>query len=518
MAHLAFLIVAAMLLIHVVMVKFAERDLIQAKVRMGLLLLRSLEQRSAHDPAKSLEGPRNRGVDPVMDQEITHLLGAGGFSRLLMVDKNGVKILSKGLWGELEKDALSTSRKAMTTGEPSVEFHGTTWGAIWIGHKQVKMSAPIRVSGRAAGGMAICADLDSVYETLRRSEKLILLYIALNAVVLLVAGSYLLSRTVIRPINKLLQIAEKFKEGEAFPSLPESSRNEIAQLYRSLNMMVRRLDENKEELKAHISSLEKANEAIKEVQDEIIRSEKMASIGRLATGVAHEIGNPVGIVLGYLDMLKAGGLSEQDRQDFLNRCEAEISRVNRIIRQLLDFSRPSSGEPKQVHVHELVNQTVEMLNPQPVMADIQVRTLLEAQQDLIRTDPGQLEQVFVNIILNSADAMGEAGSPHGDSAPKVLTIRTSNTNDGIELRFTDTGIGIAEDDLMHIFDPFYTTKEPGKGTGLGLAVCYRIVEGLGGSIRAKSTPGKGTTIVVDIPLRGSGSGGEPSQAGDVQPS
>jgi two-component system NtrC family sensor kinase len=129
-----------------------------------------------------------------------------------------------------------------------------------------------------------------------------------------------------------------------------------------------------------------------------------------------------------------------------------------------------------------------------------------------------LEQVFVNIILNSADAMGEAGSPHGDSAPKVLTIRTSNTNDGIELRFTDTGIGIAEDDLMHIFDPFYTTKEPGKGTGLGLAVCYRIVEGLGGSIRAKSTPGKGTTIVVDIPLRGSGSGGEPSQAGDVQPS
>jgi signal transduction histidine kinase len=145
-------------------------------------------------------------------------------------------------------------------------------------------------------------------------------------------------------------------------------------------------------------------------------------------------------------------------------------------------------------------ETVEMLKPQPMMSHIRIDPILEAHKDSAWVDPNQLKQVFLNIIMNAADAVGDKKSLDDDASANRLTIITENVENCIELRFTDTGPGIEQDGLVRIFDPFYTTKEPGKGTGLGLSVCYRIIEGLGGTIRAESTPGKGTTIIVDIPL------------------
>jgi two-component system NtrC family sensor kinase len=281
------------------------------------------------------------------------------------------------------------------------------------------------------------------------------------------------------------------------PALPESSKDEIGDLTRSLSHMLRRLDENKRDLQSHISSLEKANQELRQAQDEIIRSEKLASVGRLAAGIAHEIGNPIGIILGYLDLLNSGDVTEAEKKDFLKRIESEITRVNRIIRQLLDFSRPSSGEPEKTRVHDLVTMTLGMLEPQPMMEGIRTGLELKAQKDTVLADPNQLQQVFLNIIMNAADALTGG---KGEGAPRQLTIRSETIGGSIELRFSDNGPGIPEKELLRIFDPFYTTKEPGKGTGLGLSVCYRIVEGLGGSIRAESKSGEGMTIIVSLPV------------------
>jgi len=145
-------------------------------------------------------------------------------------------------------------------------------------------------------------------------------------------------------------------------------------------------------------------------------------------------------------------------------------------------------------------ETLEMLKPQPMLAHIQMDAILEAPKDIAWVDPNQLKQVFLNIIMNAADAVGDSKLQDDEVSASLLTIKTENIEDCIELRFMDTGSGIKQEELVHIFDPFYTTKEPGKGTGLGLSVCYRIIEGLGGTIRADSTPGKGATIIVDIPL------------------
>jgi signal transduction histidine kinase len=361
------------------------------------------------------------------------------------------------------------------------------------------MAAPVLLDGRIACVSAVSADLTPVYQSLRKSEKFVLIYIFLNTMILVLFGIYLLSRTVVKPIHTLLRITEEFKGGEPFPQLVDESRNEIGQLFRSLNIMLKRLEENKTELESNISSLKRANEEIKKAQDEIVRSEKLASVGRLATGVAHEIGNPIGIVLGYLELLKKGKLTQQEKNDFLNRMESEITRINDIIRQLLDFSRLTSGERSETHLHKLILELVDLLKPQPMMANIKIELNLEATGDVVWADPNQLKQAFLNILMNAADAMENDKTLEKGSRTKVLTITSRFMEDGFELKFADTGPGIPEKDMAHIFDPFYTTKEPGKGTGLGLSVCYRIIEGLGGTIRAESTPGKGTTIIIDIP-------------------
>ncbi|OPX38940.1 MAG: hypothetical protein B1H12_01065 [Desulfobacteraceae bacterium 4484_190.2] len=499
LTHLAFLIISAMLLINVVMIKFSEKDLIQAKIDAGRLLLHVLEKKVEYSIIHMNKNLTNLDSAPIFRKEIGQLLQKGHFSEALIVNKEGVKVLSTGSWGQAEKEALSMSREAVATRKGAFDFYGSTWGIIWLAHERVNVTAPIFAQGRITGAATICAHLGPVYEVLRKSEKIILIYIFLNTIVLVLFGIYLLSRTVVKPIYALLQITDEFKDGEPFPQLAEQPGNEIGQLFRSLNMMLKRLEENKKELKSHIASLEKANEEIKKAQNEIIRSEKLASVGRLATGVAHEIGNPIGIILGYLDLIKKDGLTQEEKSDFLNRIESEIIRINDIIRQLLDFSRLTSGEQKETSVHKLILDLMDMLKPQRIMAGLHVQTVLEAAKDTVCTDPDQLRQVFLNIVMNAADAMERDESPD-DINTKVLTIESLVKDDSMELKFTDTGSGIPEQELGHMFDPFYTTKEPGKGTGLGLSVCYRILEGLGGTIRAESTVGKGTTIIIRLPL------------------
>jgi two-component system NtrC family sensor kinase len=141
--------------------------------------------------------------------------------------------------------------------------------------------------------------------------------------------------------------------------------------------------------------------------------------------------------------------------------------------------------------------TLAMLEPQRMMGGVRTTLDLNAQNDTVLADPNQLQQVFLNIIMNAADALAEG---EGEEGIKQLNIRSERIQGSIEVRFSDTGPGIPDKELLRIFDPFYTTKEPGKGTGLGLSVCYRIVEGLGGKIRAESKTGEGTTIIVSLPL------------------
>ncbi len=340
-------------------------------------------------------------------------------------------------------------------------------------------------------------------------QKIVLFYILLNTLFLALFGFYLIYRSIIKPINRLATRAEEFKEGDTVFLVSDKEQNEFGRLSSSLNVMLRHLEDNKAELKTSIHSLEKANLELQQAQEEIIRSEKLASVGRLASGIAHEIGNPIGIVLGYLGLLKGSDLNNEEKRDFINRIEEEIGRINRTIRNLLDFSRPSKGELKAVSVHQIIDDMIDILKPQPMVSDNEVFLDKRANMDIVRADPDKLKQVFLNLSMNAIDAM-EAGQSKDKSQKNILSIKTNispevktdpriNTS-RIYIEFRDTGPGIPTQDLTKIFDPFYTTKEPGKGTGLGLSVSLRIIEDMGGDIQVKSEQGKGTNITVILPL------------------
>ena len=497
LAQLTFLIIAAMLLINVVMVKFAERDLTQEKLHTGRLLVRAVEQNLGPLVAGKNKKLTEEDLDFEFRKGVGRMLAESGFSDILIINLEGNKVFTTDYSSETEEHGLVSAREALSTGIWSHRFSGTAWSVLWLSKSDVRISAPLSLEGRLLGAITVSGSLLPIYQTLRSSQTIILFYILMDTVILVLVGYVLLSRIVVKPIDKLLTMTGAYKDGYMVPALPESSKNEIGDLTRSLSHMLKRLDENKRELQSHISSLEKANRDLRQAQDEIIRSEKLASVGRLAAGIAHEIGNPIGIILGYLELLSSGDISDADKKDFLNRIESEITRVNGIIRQLLDFSRPSSGEPEKTLVHDLVKMTLSMLEPQPMMEGVRTTLELNAQKDTVLADPNQLQQVFLNIVMNAADALAEG---KGQEGIKQLKIRSEKVQGSIELRFSDNGPGIVDKELLRIFDPFYTTKEPGKGTGLGLSVCYRIVEGLGGTIRAESKPGEGATIIVSLPL------------------
>ncbi len=505
---LMIILFVAMILLDFVMIRTAERDMLKAETRSGLLLLRAIAQNMMTNYESRAQG-ESQEVYP-SHKQLHQLLYGIPRSSAVIVDNYGRILFETEIGGEKRNTLLALARESLQKGENSVSMPGTTWGILPLKRGDLFLASPIMHEKKMAGAASVKIPLQPMYTTIKTSQKILLSYILLNTLFLALLGFYLIYRAIIRPINRLVRRAEEFKGGETFLLSPDTEHNEFGKLSRALSLMLRRLEDNKVELKATISSLEKANFELRQAQEEIIRSEKLASVGRLASGVAHEIGNPIGIILGYLDLLKGNDLNREERSDFINRIEREIDRISRTIRNLLDFSRPSKGEVRAVPVHRIIVDMLDMLKPQPMMGDVMVTLDHQATNDTVLADPDKLKQVFLNIVMNAIDAM-EANQTGDGSPAKRLSIRTGVVSEAqpskrgsgktVQVEFTDNGSGIPPEDLTRIFDPFHTTKDPGKGTGLGLSVSLRIVEDMGGAIKVKSTQGKGTTMTVILPVR-----------------
>jgi signal transduction histidine kinase len=229
-------------------------------------------------------------------------------------------------------------------------------------------------------------------------------------------------------------------------------------------------------------------------------------VGRLSAGIAHEIGNPIGIVMGYLELLKQADITEDEKDEYIQRTQDEIERINNIIRQLLEISRPSNMGHKAVAVHDIVQDTADVLHVQPLMSNIELSLDLSAESDTVLADPDQLRQVFLNLIINAADAISGDETANGGKVKISTRYEKDSDSNGhgasnnLKILFADNGPGISEENLSNIFDPFFTTKDPGKGTGLGLSVSFMIVESLGGKMTGTSELGKGTTLAISLPI------------------
>jgi signal transduction histidine kinase len=499
--NIAILFFIAMLLINVVTVMTAKRDIIRKEASKGFFILSTLKE----DLLMSLHFERNQGANESR-AEVNRLFAEAGISSALVRGQNNEMIHFGTSDAVLQNELMRRCGQAMQSRKQATNFVGTTWGVFWKQPSDLIISTPLLQNGHALAGVSIVLPLKGIYKTLRRSQKLLFIFLFINTAILTFIGLYRLSKVYFQPLARLARRAEDYREDDEMLFSVRKEDNELHKLSGALNSMLRRISADKETLRSTVNSLELANLELTKAQAEIIRAEKLASVGRLSAGIAHEIGNPIGIVMGYLELLKQKDIPDTERNEYIHRTEEEIERINTIIRQLLEISRPSKAGLKIVSVHDIIDNIAQVLNVQPLMSNIELECRLDAQNDRVLADSNQLRQVFLNLIINAADAV----SSENKAIKGKLTIQSilvdekrmlpEDNRSFLNIMFIDNGPGISEENIGNIFDPFYTTKEPGKGTGLGLSVSFMIVEGFGGKMTVSSEIGEGTTLTLLLPV------------------
>ncbi len=325
--------------------------------------------------------------------------------------------------------------------------------------------------------------------------RLLALYTAVVAGALLLAAYFLLTRLIVQPLDTIGRAAQRVAGGSRRLELPTRGPTELTELARSLHTMTQHLLDNEARLRRQIDEVERATRELEQAQERLIRSERLASVGRLAAGLAHEIGNPIAALIGLEELLLAGGLSSDEQHDFLVRMRKETDRINRILSDLLQFARPSAkreeGPSDPGDVAASVQDVVDLVAPQKSMAKVEIAIESAANLPTVTLSREHLVQVLLNLVLNAADAC-EAGGH--------VVVRAHRSGPGVSLSVEDDGPGVAPEVRERLFEPFVTTKEVGQGTGLGLAVCRGLVEAAGGTIALDPDTERGSRFVVELPI------------------
>jgi len=346
-----------------------------------------------------------------------------------------------------------------------------------------------------SGTLAVLARLEDSTPQATALLRLLALYTGIVALALLVLAHFALTRLIVRPLDALTRAAERVAGGARRLTVPETRVRELAELGRSLNTMTEALISNEAALRRKIDEAEAATARLKEAQQRLVSSERLASVGRLAAGLAHEIGNPISALMAMQDLLIAGGLTAHEQRDFLERMRRETDRIHRILRDLLQFARPSAtataserAEPGDVAA--AVADTIALVSPQKALKEVELS--IDVEQDLPRVPLSreQLVQIALNLVLNAADAVAAGGR---------VTVTARERAGSVELVVEDDGPGVSPEIRGVLFEPFATTKEVGRGTGLGLAVCRGLVESVGGTIALDETYTGGARFVATLP-------------------
>ena len=287
----------------------------------------------------------------------------------------------------------------------------------------------------------------------------------------------LVLRTISRPLQRItLAAVEVTKGGYGTEVDLRKSNDEIGLLANSFNEMSRKMA-------ADIAELQRLNE-------QLIRTEKLAAMGTLAAGVAHEVNNPLASISSLVQMMRSQEGHSPETGEKLNLISEQIERIKQVTKDMTDFARTRPAARSEVKVNEIVRTALRLAAFDKAFQRLDVTTKLAADLRIVFADEDQLQQVILNLLLNACDAMPDGGS---------LLLRTSNNNDSISIEIADSGAGIPTKDQPLIFDPFFTTKPPGQGTGLGLAVCYGIVTAHGGKIEIAANEPSGSRFTVILP-------------------
>ena len=291
---------------------------------------------------------------------------------------------------------------------------------------------------------------------------------------------------VTRPVQGLVRVADEVESGNFHPVFPPDRGDELGELTRALRHMADRLGHLVEHQDALIVE---RTEELHRSQQQVIHQEKMAGLGRLTAGVAHEIGNPLAALSALAQLIERTTREEETRES-AREIGVQVQRMNRIVRELSELYRPRIGESRCTDFGDCLRTALRTVQFDRGFRGIETRIEVEPALPKMAISQDHLLQVLLNLLFNAADAMEEGG---------VLTVRAQRRDGKVSVRVEDTGCGIAEEDIEKVFDPFYTTKPPGKGTGLGLWVSYSLVQEAGGVLELQSRLGEGTTATLELP-------------------
>jgi len=379
----------------------------------------------------------------------------------------------------------------LSKGEPAsilVEAQG--------GHDFLLTYLPLQVTGGRLGAIELSEPLDEMHgyiqESLRRSAVMLVATIASGLLLMAVLGSFWINR----PLRKLTEQAERIGTGDFSTSVTVSGHDELAGLAATIDRMRNQLDESR---KAELA----ANAAKLEALEKLRHTERLATLGRLSAGMAHELGTPLNVIAGRAKLIANQELPPDDTTRSARIICEQAERMTVIMRKLLDFARRGEPRKQAVELAGLIQGVMELLQPTARKQGVELDWDQTASPLTVQADPGQLQQVLLNLSMNGIQAMPKGGRlqlrletdyqgqpPNADMAASGPWCR---------ILVADQGGGIAAEHLPHIFDPFFTTKDVGQGTGLGLSIAYGIVEEHGGWIDVASTPGQGSCFSICLP-------------------
>jgi len=357
---------------------------------------------------------------------------------------------------------------------------------------------PIKNINSQIVGVLYVGTLEKPYLDTANRVMFIFTEIAVLCVIFLLVILYFSTTRIINPLQRMVIATQEIARGDLSHKVEVSSKDEIGNLADSFNQMTEHLKEANENLIEWGKTLEKKVEErtkeLTEMQGRLIQSEKLASLGKLAAGIAHEINNPLGGILIYSYLLLEDTPKNGPYYDNLKKIVKETTRCKDIVKGLLEFARPKEPEMTLTEINDVVNKSFSIVERQALFQNIAIKKMYSPSLPRIIADGAQLQQVFMNIIINAAEAMNGKGT-------LILKTYLDENKEYINIEFTDTGHGIKEEDKKRLFEPFFTTKEVGKGTGLGLAISYSIIQKHQGDIRVQSQIGKGSTFTVKLPLK-----------------
>ncbi len=368
--------------------------------------------------------------------------------------------------------------------------------------------APLHVGRKVVGGVRILTSLEEVETFLAGKRSRTILFTLISVAALILILTVFFSRAVNRPIQQLVRAMSEAEGGKLDVAVPARARDELGLLAVHFNRMLARISQFNEELTLRVEAatrelaqrneeLRLANESLFQAQRQLVQAEKLSALGHVAATMAHEIGTPLNSISGYIQLMLTENPGSELAVKRLKIIESQLDRLTHTIRNLLHSTRQPQPQLRPLDLHQLLEGIVTLTQPGMSMRSITLDRRFHPSVPRVSGDPGLLQQVFLNLVNNALDAMPGGGTLTISTAPGPAAGANGSW---VEAAVRDTGTGMSAEVRRKALDPFFTTKEPGKGAGLGLSICEEIIRSHGGKMEIESEEGKGSTIRVQLPV------------------